>query len=65
MQVELSYGKGTLPIDLPDTLGITVIRKPVMPVHADPVASVATALNEPICARPCAKRREAHAQRAS
>jgi nickel-dependent lactate racemase len=52
MHVELSYGKGTLPIDLPDTLGITVIRKPVMPVHADPAASVATALNEPIGARP-------------
>jgi lactate racemase len=52
MRVELSYGKGSLPVDLPDTLGITVIRKPVMPVHADPAASVATALNEPIGALP-------------
>ena len=52
MRVELSYGKGSLPVDLPDTLGITVIRKPVMPVHADPAASVATALNEPVGALP-------------
>jgi nickel-dependent lactate racemase len=52
MRVELSYGKGSLPVDLPDTLGITVIRKPVMPVHADPAASVASALNEPVGALP-------------
>ena len=43
MHVELNYGKGTLPVELSDTLGVTVIRKPVMPVHSDPAASVAKA----------------------
>jgi nickel-dependent lactate racemase len=52
MRVELSYGKGTLPVELPESLGITVIRKPVMPVHSDAAASVARALNNPIAARP-------------
>jgi nickel-dependent lactate racemase len=52
MRVELNYGRGTLPIELPETLGVTVIRKPVMPVHSDPTASVAKALNEPVGARP-------------
>ena len=52
MRVELSYGKGTLPVDLPETLGVTLIRKPVMPVHSDPAASVERALNAPVGARP-------------
>ncbi len=52
MHVELNYGRGTLPIELPDTLGVTVIRKPVMPVHSDPAASVAKALSQPVGARP-------------
>jgi nickel-dependent lactate racemase len=52
MRVELSYGKGTLSVDLPETLGVTVIRKPVMPVHSDPAASVERALHAPVGARP-------------
>ena len=52
MRVELNYGKGRLPVELPDTLGVSVIRKPVMPIHADPSASVAKALNQPVGARP-------------
>src|SRR5215470_16409803 len=51
MRVELNYGKGTLPVELPDTLDVTVIRKPVMPVHADAAASVAQALSNPTGAR--------------
>ena len=51
MRVELSYGKGTLAVDLPETLGVTLIRKPVMPVHSNPAASVQKALNAPVGAR--------------
>jgi hypothetical protein len=28
MKIELSYGRGTLPVELPDGLEVTVIRKP-------------------------------------
>ena len=51
MRFELNYGRGRLPVELPDTLDVTVIRKPVMPVHADAAASVAQALSNPIDAR--------------
>src|SRR5689334_4199019 len=52
MHVELNYGRGTLPVELPDSLNVTIIRKPVMPVHDDPTASVARALSNPVAARP-------------
>jgi len=44
MQVDLLYGRGTLPIRLPDDLEVTVVRKPAMPVLDDPPAAVARAL---------------------
>jgi nickel-dependent lactate racemase len=52
MRVELSYGKGSLALELPDGLDATVIRKPLMPVLSDPFSSVQTALNIPTGARP-------------
>ncbi|HTS51927.1 MAG TPA: nickel-dependent lactate racemase [Burkholderiales bacterium] len=52
MRVELSYGKGSLPVELPEGLEATVIRKPHMPVLSDPVSSVQTALNAPTGSRP-------------
>ncbi len=52
MRVELSYGKGTLALDLPVGVDATVIRKPLMPLLASPVSSVGTALNTPVAARP-------------
>jgi nickel-dependent lactate racemase len=52
MRVELSYGRGTLPIDLPDDWQINVIRKPPMPVLAEPREAVRAALANPIAARP-------------
>src|SRR5947209_11181900 len=52
MRVELSYGRGTLPVDLPDGLEVTVIRKPPMPVLADADAAVRAALAKPVAARP-------------
>jgi nickel-dependent lactate racemase len=48
MRVELSFGRGTLPVDLPGDLDVTVIRKPAMPVLSDPVAAVRAALAAPI-----------------
>ena len=47
MQVELNYGRGKLPIQLPDDLQVTVLRKQPMPVPADPLAAVRKALLEP------------------
>jgi nickel-dependent lactate racemase len=55
MDVELSYGRGTLPVHLPDDLEVTVVRKPAMPVHADPAVAVAAALAAPVEARPLAE----------
>jgi nickel-dependent lactate racemase len=54
MRVDLSYGRGTLPIDLPDDWQISVIRKPPMPVLSDPQAAVHAALANPVAARPLA-----------
>jgi lactate racemase len=48
MQVELNYGRRTLPVELPDDLPVTVVRKPAMPVLSDPVAAVRKALQEPV-----------------
>lgn len=47
MRVELNYGRGTLPVDLPPELQVTVVRKPAMPVLADPAAAVRAALAAP------------------
>ena len=52
MRVELSYGKGMLPVELPDGLEVTVIRKPIMPVLAAPAQAVASALDHPVGSRP-------------
>jgi nickel-dependent lactate racemase len=48
MRVELNYGRGTLPVDLPPDLDVTVVRKPPMPVLPDPAAAVRHALLHPI-----------------
>ena len=47
MRVELSFGRGVLAVDLPGELDVTVIRKPAMPVFADPAAAVRDALGAP------------------
>ena len=52
MQIDLSYGRGTLALRLPDGLEVTVIRKPAMPLLADPVGAVRAALSRPVGARP-------------
>ena len=48
MEVELNYGHGKLPVELPDDLQVTVLRKPPMPVLHDPAAAVRKALQEPV-----------------
>ena len=54
MRVELRYGRGVLPVRLPDDAEVTVIRKPAMPVVADPAATVRAALEDPVEAPPLA-----------
>jgi nickel-dependent lactate racemase len=54
MRIELSFGRGTLPVELPDDLEVTVVRKPAMPVLADAEAAVRGALSAPVGARPLA-----------
>jgi nickel-dependent lactate racemase len=52
MEVELSFGRGTIPVRLPDDLDVTVVRKPAMPAYEDPAGAVAGALAAPVEARP-------------
>lgn len=48
MQVDLSYGKGVWPLDLPDRWSVAVIRKRPMPVLPAPAAAVEAALAQPV-----------------
>ncbi len=48
MRVELNYGKGTVPLELSDQWSVSVIRKPAMPVLADPPAALRAALAAPV-----------------
>jgi nickel-dependent lactate racemase len=47
MKVELLYGRGKLPVNLPDSLRITTIRKTPMPVMPDLVAELKTSFRKP------------------
>ena len=55
MRIELNYGRGTLPVNLPDDLDVTVIRKPDMPVLPDATAALRASLSSPVAARPLAE----------
>ena len=55
MRVELNYGRGTLPVELPDSWDVTVIEKQSMPALAAPVAAVEAALATPVGAPPLAE----------
>ena len=55
MRVELNYGRGQLPVDLPAGAQVTVIRKPAMPVLPDPGSAVRAALANPVGCRPLAE----------
>jgi nickel-dependent lactate racemase len=51
-RIELNYGRGRLPVDLPDELDVRVVRKRQMPVLPDPEAAVREALARPTGAPP-------------
>ncbi|MGH8631981.1 MAG: nickel-dependent lactate racemase [Burkholderiales bacterium] len=51
MRVELSYGKGFLPVEFDERWQVSVIRKPPMPVEPDPQSAVRAALSQPVDAR--------------
>ncbi len=48
MRVDLNFGRGFLPLDLPDDWAVTVVRKPAMPVVPDAAAAVVAALRAPV-----------------
>lgn len=52
MQIELRYGKGTTPLELPDDVAVTVVRKPDMPLLDDPTAAVTNAINQTVGVAP-------------
>ena len=52
--VELPYGRRELTVRLADHCEVTVVRKPEMPVIADPGAAAARAFDEPVGAPPLA-----------
>ena len=52
MQIPLRYGRGEIAVELPDEANVSVIRKPAMPVIADPAAAIAAALDRPVASRP-------------
>ena len=50
--IDISYGKGSLPVRLPSQARPTIIRKPHLPKIADPRAAIRQALDHPMGARP-------------
>ena len=52
MHVDLNYGRGSLGIAVADAWRATVLRKPAMPLVADPPQAVADALAAPVGAAP-------------
>ncbi|MFN0316049.1 MAG: nickel-dependent lactate racemase [Burkholderiales bacterium] len=48
MHITLNYGKGQLPLELPNNWDVTVIRKPPMPVLPDAPEAVTQALASPL-----------------
>lgn len=52
MRVELNYGRGKLAVGLSADWDVTVIRKPDMPLIADPVAALQASFDAPVGAPP-------------
>lgn len=48
MKIDLRYGRGGMTLSLPDNVDVTIVRKPAMPLLADPEAAVAAALDQPV-----------------
>ncbi len=47
MKIPLRYGRGEIEIDLPADIDVSVIRKPAMPLLAEPAVAIAAALDDP------------------
>ena len=47
MRLDLNYGRGSFPLDLPDDWDVTVIRKPAMPVSSGTEQTGATVREAP------------------
>ncbi len=52
MQVDLNFGKGSVPVQLSDDWEVTVVRKPPMPIEADASLAVRKALKSPVGCAP-------------
>ncbi|HSA96085.1 MAG TPA: nickel-dependent lactate racemase [Acidobacteriota bacterium] len=52
MRVKLAYGKTGLPIELDDSLDVTVVEPTFVPARPEPAAAVRAALREPIGSPP-------------
>jgi nickel-dependent lactate racemase len=52
MRVKLAYGKTGLPLELDDSLDVTVVEPAFVPALADPAAAVRAALEKPIGSPP-------------
>jgi nickel-dependent lactate racemase len=52
MLCELNYGRGSLSVDLPEDLDVTILRKPIMPVLRNPREAVSEALAHPLNSAP-------------
>ena len=48
MRLDLNYGRDRYPLELPENWDVTVIRKPAMPVEAEPADAVRKALGAPV-----------------
>jgi nickel-dependent lactate racemase len=55
MRIDLNYGRDGLALELADDLDVHVIRKPAMPVLADPEGAIREALAAPVGAAPLAE----------
>jgi len=52
MRIDLAYGKTGLPLELDDSLDVTVVEPAFVPALADPAAAVRAALEAPIASAP-------------
>lgn len=51
-EFRLNYGRNGVSLDLPDSLDVTLVRKPSMPKLRDPQAAARAALREPVGCEP-------------
>ena len=48
MQLDLNYGRNGYALTMRDDWDVTVIRKPAMPLQADPATALRNALAQPV-----------------